>query len=168
MSNQGFCFVSSRKFGPLAPVVMSALLVGCGAAPTTANPSKPVTPIASPAPQVIAAPASSAKDRSASARPISGPVLAYPPVMLAMGITGSVDVECRVTVEGFTKDCSVVSSTNDDFAAATFDFVTHARFSPAVRNGAPVEESHHRWTFDFRFNDTPPPQLMPAPGAVAQ
>ncbi|GGF49934.1 hypothetical protein GCM10011611_65400 [Aliidongia dinghuensis] len=71
--------------------------------------------------------------------------------MFAQGLNGSADVDCTVTVEGMTKDCVVVSSTNESFAKAALEYVSGARYKPASRNGVPVEQTHHKFHIDFKM-----------------
>lgn len=108
-------------------------------------------------------------DRDVPAKPVGGLPLAYPPRMLNAGREGWADVECTVTVEGATKDCRIVTADGGiAFVAASYEYVMHSRYTPALHNGAPVE-ALHKWTIRFKLNPTlPTPKLPPAPKAAPQ
>jgi periplasmic protein TonB len=113
-----------------------------------APPPAPV-PVARPAP---AAPPPVVEDTSVSAHAIGGPAQVYPKRMLESGREGSVDLTCDVDVDGSTSNCEVVTSTNSAFADSALDYVKHAKYRPATHNGAPVKETHHRFTITYKLN----------------
>jgi len=110
-------------------------------------------PAPAPVQHTEAPPAPAVADTSASAKPISGPALVFPPRMQASGREGSVDVACDVETDGSTSNCEVISSSGGSaFVDAAMDYVKHARYKPATHNGQAVKESHHRWTISFKLN----------------
>ncbi len=111
--------------------------------------SKP-EPMTGP-PPVLALGKPAAGERYVSERPIAAPPLVYPPAMQHAGREGQVDVECDVTIEGFTEACAVSSSMGGtEFAQAALNYVSHARYLPALHGGVPVQ-TRHRWTISFRL-----------------
>lgn len=148
----------------LALIVPAFILTGCANAPVAggnqpaprAEASAP--PLVAPAPRVIAVPPAVADGSQVSARPIAGPVLRYPPDMMKVAQEGAVDVACTVQTDGTTRDCVVLDYTGGAaFADAALDYVSHARFRPAMHDGVPVEEKRHRWTIAFKLNSPPAP-----------
>jgi protein TonB len=73
----------------------------------------------------------------------------YPPGLLQKEIEGTVSVRVLVGIDGRVREAQVVSATHPDFGkAAVKQAMRHWRFSPATRDGVPVED----WqTLNVRF-----------------
>jgi periplasmic protein TonB len=73
----------------------------------------------------------------------------YPPGLLQKEIEGTVSVRVLVGIDGRVREAQVVSATHPDFGkAAVKQAMRHWRFSPATRDGVPVED----WqTLSVRF-----------------
>jgi protein TonB len=73
----------------------------------------------------------------------------YPPGLLQKEIEGTVSVRVLVGIDGRVREAQVVSATHPDFGkAAVKQAIRHWRFSPATRDGVPVED----WqTLNVRF-----------------
>jgi periplasmic protein TonB len=112
----------------------------------------PVPP--APGPVRNAPPVAGPPDTSVSARPVSGPALEYPERMQDLGREGSVRVTCDVQADGRTTNCQISSvSGGSDFATAAMEYVTHARYRPAMHNGQPVPEPHHTFNITFKLGN---------------
>jgi TonB family protein len=67
------------------------------------------------------------------------PKLEYPESMRASAMDGAVSVMVAVTREGTASDALVICSNHSEFSAAALLAVKAATFSPATRDGKPVE-----------------------------
>jgi protein TonB len=76
----------------------------------------------------------------------------YPPGLLQKEIEGIVSVRVLVGIDGRVREAQVVFATHPDFGkAAVKQAMRHWRFSPATRDGVPVEDwqtLHVRFTID--------------------
>jgi protein TonB len=115
---------------------------------TTVRPPAPVAPpVARVAPATAPVP-----DSEVSAIPIAGPPLVYPARMEQTGREGRVEIACDVDTDGATSNCAVIAALGGDaFAEAAMAYVQRARYRPAVRNGVPVREQHHKFSITFRL-----------------
>jgi protein TonB len=66
------------------------------------------------------------------------PISVVAPQVDGYDIGQAVQVEFVVDTTGHTSEISIKSSSDRDFAAAVVDAVKQWRFTPALRNGAPV------------------------------
>jgi len=126
------------------------------AQPPPPTPVATVAVVAPPAPQappvVRGPPAPSVPDSEVGARAINNVKLVYPPRMQDQGREGKVDVTCDVDTNGATSNCAVTCVVGGQpFADAALAYVTAARYSPAVRNGVPVAEPHHKFSITFKL-----------------
>lgn len=76
---------------------------------------------------------------------------AYPLILAASGIEGTVHADCGITSSGSTDDCHVLSSTDPLFDASTLAYVRSARYQPATLNGIPVRVEHHVFNINYRL-----------------
>jgi protein TonB len=77
---------------------------------------------------------------------------AYPYLMRRAGVTAEVTVLFTVNAKGGVTKCRVTDSTHVEFNVAALDAIKKWTFSPATRNGEPVEK-RVRQTFRFTLHD---------------
>jgi len=103
-------------------------------------------------------------------RMVAGGPLFYPERMRLAQREASVEVTCRITVEGFAKDCVAVetmitggSSDSQTFEDAALDFMKNARFAPELNHGIPVDVQH-KSVINYRLTgSTLPPGIPDVP-----
>jgi TonB family protein len=85
---------------------------------------------------------------------VAGAPPPYPKRFIISGREGAVDLECRITADGFTKDCAAHPAaggsgfTDSAFADSALDYARHTRFAPSLHLGKSVE-IRHRWTIIY-------------------
>jgi len=126
------------------------------AQPPPPTPVATVAVVAPPAPQappVARAPAApSVPDSEVGARAINNVKLTYPPRMLDQGREGQVEVTCDVDADGGTSNCTVGAVVGGAaFADSALAYVKAARYKPAIKNGVPVAEPHHKFNIVFKL-----------------
>lgn len=77
----------------------------------------------------------------------------YPPHLEEEGISGEVSVQMHINTQGSVSEVRVLSATLPAFASSAKLAVAQFRFTPAKRNGQPVESSI---TQIFRFRALEP------------
>lgn len=107
-------------------------------------------------------------DRNVSEMPIAGPPFVYPPKMLAEHRQGLALVECDVATDGSTSDCRIVGDVEGgpEFAAAALDYVSHARYSPAVIREK-IVAVRHQWLVPPDHMTIPPNLHLQPDGPVS-
>jgi protein TonB len=128
------------------------------AQPPPPTPVATVAVVAPPAPQappVARAPvAPSVPDSEVGARAINNVKLVYPQRMQDQGREGQVEVTCDVDADGATSNCAVGQVQGGQaFADAALNYVRQARYKPAIKNGVPVAEPHHRFNISFKLGN---------------
>jgi TonB family protein len=92
----------------------------------------------------------------------------YPPETAQQGLEGQVVLEFTITVEGTTKDITVVESSAPIFEQPAIAAVGKWRYSPRIVNGAGVESPGIHTVIRFaldRGGPPPGPANPPQPGA---
>jgi len=113
--------------------------------PIDVIPSEPVKPVVDPVPVLVEA----AIDPR-FARDFQPP---YPPAKLRMGENGRVVVRVQIGTDGRVRAIELVSATDTIFFEATRRYaLRHWRFTPATRDGLPVE-SWKTMTLRFEMKD---------------
>jgi len=127
------------------------------AQPPPPTPMATVATVAPPAPQappVQRTVAPSVPDSEVSARPIAGPPMKYPPRMQDQGREGQVEVTCDVDADGATSNCVVGNVVGGAaFSEAALAWVKLQRYKPAIRNGVPIAEPHHKFNIVFKLGN---------------
>jgi len=127
------------------------------AQPPPPTPMATVATVAPPAPQappVARVVAPSVPDSEVGARAINNVKLTYPPRMLDQGREGQVEVTCDVDADGGTSNCSVGAIDGGQvFADAALAYVKAARYKPAIKNGVPIAEPHHKFNIVFKLGN---------------
>lgn len=80
----------------------------------------------------------------------------YPPELEAVGVEGSVAINCTVNAAGATEACVVASSTDHRFDTAALAAIRAARYLPATENGVPVQQTHHTFRINYRLRRQSP------------
>ncbi len=92
---------------------------------------------------------------------VIGSRVIYPPAMLQQRREGGAEVTCRITIEGFAKDCLILASIGGSaFADAALDYAAHLRYAPELNHGVPVEVQHEL-TVDYRLDGSALPPGIP-------
>jgi TonB family protein len=129
----------ARTLAPLAAVCAAALL-GMRALPA------PATPVHVPA---SAARADTVQPVLVNANDVSRALKQYyPPMLHDAGVTGSAEVEVRVTAEGVVAGVRVLQASHPGFGDAAAQALAVARFRPARSQGAAVA---YTFTLPVRF-----------------
>ncbi len=81
---------------------------------------------------------------------------AYPQILAALGLEGSVRADCSVTSTGSTQGCRILSSTDPLFDNSALAYVRGARYQPATQNGIPVRVEHHTFNINYRLSRRDP------------
>ena len=127
------------------------------AQPPPPTPVATVAVVAPPAPQappVARVVAPSVPDSEVGARAINNVKLTYPPRMLDQGREGQVEVTCDVDADGGTSNCTVGAIVGGQaFADSALAYVKAARYKPAIKNGVPVPEPHHKFNIVFKLGN---------------
>jgi TonB family protein len=121
--------------------------------------SAPVTPnVGAPdAPPVIKAP---------KLRQFAEPT--FPPDALAQGLSGRVEVELVVEVDGHTRDPKIKTPAGHGFDEAALEAASRLLFEPATRNGTAIPARIvFPYIFEFKAPE-PPPEAEPPPPALAR
>jgi protein TonB len=108
----------------------------------------PVAVILPPGPSTAPPP-----DTFAGSVPISGAPPVYPAIAQTRGQQGWVDLDCTVDEGGRTSNCSVVNHQgSNSFIESALSYVAAARYRPAIHNGVPIVEQHHRFHIEFKLS----------------
>jgi len=84
-------------------------------------------------------------------RRLAEPKLDYPPALKAQGVEGDVAVLIRIGADGSVGDVRIVKSSGvKELDAAARSAAERERFSPAIRDGAPIEYTL-KYTYRFRI-----------------
>lgn len=76
----------------------------------------------------------------------------YPPEQFRRGVEGDVTIEYALDAAGAVTDAKVVGATPPSvFDAAALDSFRDWRFTPMLKDGAPVDSRGHRFTLMFRL-----------------
>jgi TonB family protein len=67
----------------------------------------------------------------------------YPANQRDAGVSGRVEIDARIGVDGLTKDFRLTESADPDFVSALIDAVRQWRFTPTRLDGVPVEVVMH-------------------------
>ncbi|MBI5770404.1 MAG: energy transducer TonB [Verrucomicrobia bacterium] len=109
-----------------------------------------------------AAGADTAIDRPAQAVTTVAP--AYPYLLRRAEAAAEVTVSFNVNARGLVTDLKIVDSTNPEFVAPTLDALKQWAFTPALKDGKPVDS---RVVQTFMFNVRPDPEGTTAATQVA-
>lgn len=94
----------------------------------------------------------------------------YPPDALAQGLSGRVEVELVVGVDGHAIDPKIKTPAGHGFDEAALEAASRLVFEPATRNGTPIAARIvFPYVFEFKAPEPPPPaaEEVPPPPAPA-
>lgn len=75
----------------------------------------------------------------------------YPQAASRIGLSGSVDLEFAVDAQGYVKNYSIISSTNQLFEESVLQAVKKWRYHPFIKDGKPIEIVGVRTRVHFRM-----------------
>jgi TonB family protein len=88
----------------------------------------------------------------------------FPPEALAQGLSGRVEVELVVGVDGHVSDVKIKTPAGYGFDEAALEAAQRLTFEPATRDGIPLAARIvFPYVFEFRQPEPPPPEEEPAP-----